>query len=109
MTLTLATFYALTGCGLFVIGLRALVVQPHLLKKILALNIGGGGVFLVLVALAHRGGSDVPDPVPHAMVLTGIVVAVCGTAVGLVLAARVWAVTGKADLEEERPARTGGA
>ncbi|MCL4846842.1 MAG: cation:proton antiporter subunit C [Acidobacteria bacterium] len=94
MTLTPALLYALAGCALFAIGLHALVVQPHLLRKILGLNVSGGGVFLVLVAIAHRGPGAAPDPVPHAMVLTGIVVAVCGTAVALVLAGRVHRATG---------------
>jgi multicomponent Na+:H+ antiporter subunit C len=97
MSLAPIALYALAGCALFVIGLHALVVQPHLLRKILGLNVAGGGVFLVLVAVAHRGPEAVPDPVPHAMVLTGIVVAVCGTAVALVLAGRVWSVLGEAE------------
>lgn len=103
MNLTLATYYALVGCGLFALGLRALVVQPHLIRKILGLNIAGSGVFLLLVAIAYRGPDSLPDPIPHAMVLTGIVVAVCGTALALVLAGRVSAMTGRVDLEEEKP------
>ena len=47
-------FYALTGIGLFTLGLYALIVHAHLLRKILAINIMGSGVFLVLVALAAR-------------------------------------------------------
>ena len=45
------------------------------------------GVFMMLVALASRttGIATRPDPVPHAMVLTGIVVAVSATALGLAL------------------------
>jgi multicomponent Na+:H+ antiporter subunit C len=97
VTISPSLVYALVGCALFAIGLHALVVQPHLLRKILGLNVSGGGVFLVLVAIAHRGPGVVPDPVPHAMVLTGIVVAVCGTAVALVLAGRVHQVTGTMD------------
>jgi multicomponent Na+:H+ antiporter subunit C len=95
-----AALYALVGCGLFVLGLHALAAQPHLLRKILALNVSGAGVFLVLVAAAYRAPGEVPDPVPHAMVLTGIVVAVCATAVALVLAGRVWQITGGAQAEE---------
>ena len=75
--------YALVGGGLFCIGLYGLMVQAHLLKKVLSLNVMGNGVFLVFVALAA---GDPPDPVPHAMVLTGIVVAVCSTALALTLA-----------------------
>ena len=43
------------------------------------------GVFLVLVALAGRHLNTLPDPVPLAMVITGIVVTVSSTALALVL------------------------
>jgi multicomponent Na+:H+ antiporter subunit C len=101
MPLTSTAFYALVGVGLFVIGLHGLVMQPHPLRKILALNIAGSGVFLVLVALAQRGSGPVPDPVPHAMVLTGIVVSVCATAVALVLTGRLWAASSRAGLQSQ--------
>ena len=93
-------FYALVGIGLFVLGLYALVVYEHLLRKILAINIMGSGVFLLLVSLAART-PGVPDPVPHAMVITGIVVAVSATALGLVLLLRLQGVTGKTRFSEE--------
>ncbi len=95
-------FYALVGVGLFCLGLNALVVQAHLLRKILALNVMSNGVFLLLVALAGRGGGDQPDSVPLAMVITGIVVAVSATALALVLMLRVAAETGTAELPEKR-------
>ncbi len=94
-------FYALTGMGLFTLGLYALIVHVHLLRKILAINVMGSGVFLVLVALAARTREAAPDPVPHAMVITGIVVAISATALALVLMLRVRAETGRAALPEE--------
>lgn len=96
-----AFLYALVGIGLFCIGLHALIVHTHLLRKILAINIMGSGIFLVLVALARRTGDAEPDPVPHAMVITGIVVAVSATALALILMLRVAAETGKAELPED--------
>ena len=90
--------YGVAGAVLIAIGLYALIVRRHLLRKIVALNVAGNGVFLVLVALAHR--TAVPDPVPHAMVLTGIVVSVCATGLALALAHRVQATTGKMELPE---------
>jgi multicomponent Na+:H+ antiporter subunit C len=92
-----ALAYGLAGAGLIAIGLYALIVRRHLLRKILAVNVVGNGVFLVLVALAQRSG--VPDPVPQAMVLTGIVVAVSATALALALAVRVRDATGRATLD----------
>jgi multicomponent Na+:H+ antiporter subunit C len=93
--------YALAGVMLFSLSLYAVIVQAHLLRKILALNIMGSGVFLVLVALARRNAGGSPDSVPQAMVLTGIVVAVSATAFALALACRVHAETGQARLPEE--------
>jgi multicomponent Na+:H+ antiporter subunit C len=83
------------------VGVHALIVQEHLLRKILALNVMGSAVFLLVVAVAYRNRGEFPDPVPHAMVLTGIVVAVSVTAVGLALVRRLHAETGRATLREE--------
>jgi len=96
----MAFFYALTGVALFTLGLYALIIYAHLMRKILAINIMGSGVFLVLVALAART-QTVPDPVPHAMVITGIVVAVSATALALALMLRLLEVSGCEELAEE--------
>ena len=93
--------YTIVGMGLFTLGLYAVIVHAHLLRKILAINVMGSGVFLVLVALAARNQGIAPDPVPHAMVITGIVVAVSATALALALMLRVRAKTGHAELSEE--------
>lgn len=99
-----AVLYALTGLGLFVLGLYAFIARAHLLRKILAFNVMGSGVFLVLAGLARRTSSGDPDPVPQAMVITGIVVAVAATALALSLMLRVVGATGRASLpEEEEP------
>ena len=96
-----ALFYALTGVGLFTLGLYALIVHAHLLRKILAINVMGSGVFLILVALGGRTPGVPPDPVPHAMVITGIVVAVSATALALALILFLQAETGRTELPEE--------
>ena len=92
------TLYMLTGGMLFVIGVFGLIFLPHLLRKILSLNVSGVGIFLFLVASAYRGDGVAPDPVPHALVLTGIVIAVSATAILLFLAARLYAIRGTLDL-----------
>jgi len=96
-----ALLYALVGTGLFSLGLYALIIHAHLLRKILALNIMGSGVFMVLVALAQRTGDAQPDAVPHAMVITGIVVAVSATALALTLMLKLNAESGRAKLLDE--------
>ena len=87
--------YLLAGAVLFVIGFYSLLVQSHLLRRIMALNVMGSGVFLVFIALGAQTPGAIPDPVPHAMVLTGIVVSVCATGLALALADRVQAATNK--------------
>ena len=95
-----AYMFAMVGIGLFSLGLYALIVYAHLLRKILAVNVMGNGVFLVLIALAKRTEDGLPDPVPHAMVITGIVVAVSATALALALMLKLTTETGQAKLPD---------
>lgn len=94
-------FYMLGGAALFLIGLYGIVRQAHLVRKLLGVNIMGNGVFVLFIATAQRNAADFADPVPQAMVLTGIVVAVCATAFGLALVERVVRETGKAELPQQ--------
>jgi multicomponent Na+:H+ antiporter subunit C len=97
--MSIGLIYAVTGALLFSLGLYGLIVHAHLIRKILAFNIMGSGTFLVLVGLAQRGGEV--DPVPQALVLTGIVVAVSATAFALILARRLYAANGRCTLPGE--------
>lgn len=97
--MTTAFLYSSAGALIFVTGLYALLVYPHLLRKALALNVMSTGIFLLFVAMAHRNPGGSPDPVPHAMVLTGIVVAVSATALILALIVYFFELTGLTDLE----------
>lgn len=102
--------YLLTGAVLFAVSFYALVVQTHLLRRIMALNVMGSGVFMVFLALADRTAGSIADPVPHAMVLTGIVVSVCGTGLALALADRVQAAMtlGESEDGQDRNSDTAG-
>ena len=100
--MTQVLWYALVGSGLFCLGLLGLLLYRHLLRRVLALNVMGSGVFMLFVALARRAGAA-PDPVPHAMVLTGLVVAVSATALALVLVGRLQQDSGQAELPEDAP------
>ncbi len=81
--------YAISGVVVFATALHGIFTCEHVLRKIIAANVAGSGVFLVFVALARRTPSGLPDPVPHALVLTGIVVSVSATACALALARRI--------------------
>jgi multicomponent Na+:H+ antiporter subunit C len=89
--LTAQLMYGLTGCLIAGLGLRTALLSASLLQRILAINVLGAGVFMLLIAVAYRGPGQAPDPVPHALVLTGIVVAVSATALALSLARRLHA------------------
>lgn len=96
-----ATFYALIGTGLFSIALFGLFTLRDLLRKILSVNLLGSGVFLILVSLAGRATDAPPDAVSHAMVITGIVVAVSATALALNLMLKLSEATGSTDLPDD--------
>ena len=85
MMLATELIYSFAGVALFAIGLRAALLHRALLGRVLAINICGAGVFMILVSLAYRGAGQTADAVPHALVLTGIVVAVSATALALAL------------------------
>jgi multicomponent Na+:H+ antiporter subunit C len=90
--------FAYVAALLFAAGFHALLATPHLLRKIVALNVMASGVFLLLISVATRRPTPFPDPVPHAMVLTGIVVGVSVSALALVLARRIHRETGATTL-----------
>lgn len=98
-----AVLYSLTGVILFALGLYRLIASSDLVRKILGVNVMGSGVFLILVARAYRSPEVVPDPVPHAMVLTGIVVAVSATALALSLACRIYETSKNGGGPENEP------
>ncbi len=78
--------YGLCGVVLFVLGLYFALTSGAALRRILAINVMGNGVFMLLIATAYD--ELTPDPVPHALVLTGIVVAISATALALKLLCR---------------------
>lgn len=93
--------YAFAGVALCGIGLFGFVCLAHLLRKLLAFNLIGSGVFLVMVALAQRDGQA--DPIPQALVLTGIVVAIAATALAVVLIRRYYHLSGQTTLTSPPP------
>jgi multicomponent Na+:H+ antiporter subunit C len=95
-----ATIFLLAAAAVIGLGVYGLMVADHILRKLLSLNLAGGGVFLLLITLGGRGGAGgagtgALDPIPQALVLTGIVVAVSATAFALALLDRLFRVTGQ--------------
>jgi multicomponent Na+:H+ antiporter subunit C len=101
--MTAAFLYGAAGLLLFALGLWSLLVHEPLLRKLIAFNIMGSGVFHLFIAVAHRSDGSTPDPVPHALVLTGIVVAVSATALALALNSRLEEADAKASSTKTTP------
>lgn len=84
--MTVLEWYLCVAAALIVLGSVRLLLARDPLVRLICLNVAGSGALLTLVVLAAR--TDPPDPVPHALVLTGIVITVAFTGVGLVLLRR---------------------
>ncbi len=81
-----------------------MLASNHLLRKLMAMNIMQVGVIVFFIALAAKSGATAPvvvdvdqsiqasgyvNPLPHALMLTAIVVSVSTTGVALALLIRI--------------------
>lgn len=100
---------------LFCIGLYAVITKENLIKKFMGLNIMETAVFAFIIALGVLDGGQAPilgpgvegpfiNPLPQALILTGIVVAVSTTALALSLIIRIWRQCGTIEADELREA-----
>jgi multicomponent Na+:H+ antiporter subunit C len=96
------TIFGLCAAIAVGLGLYGLIANPQPLRKILAFNLLGSGVFLLFGVVARRGAAAGfgGDPIPQALVITGIVVAFSATALAVALLLRLFQVTGSATLHE---------
>ncbi len=93
-------YYYLAAVLLFLIGAYTMLTHPNLIKKVIGLNIMETSVFLLLVAIGYVEGGNAPivspethvyvNPLPHALILTGIVIAVSITAFALALIVKIY-------------------
>jgi len=99
------TLFGLCAAVIIGLGLYGLMVNPHPLRKILAFNVIGSGVFLLFGVIARRGAwaGMGGDPVPQALLITGIVVAFSATALAVALLLRLFEATGCVTLASEAP------
>ena len=79
-------------------GLYGLIVNPQPLRKVLAFNLMGNGIFLACAVIARRGAALGlgGDPVPQALLITAIVVAFAASALAVALMLRLFEETGPA-------------
>jgi len=103
--MTAQTLLGLTASALVGLGLFGAIVDPQPLRRIIALNLLGGGVFLIFGVVARRGAAAglAADPVPQAIVITGMIVAFAATALAVALLLRLFQATGLATLRAEEP------
>ncbi|NLT55490.1 MAG: Na(+)/H(+) antiporter subunit C [Actinomycetales bacterium] len=96
---------ALVGCGIYLILERSL---SRVLVGVLMLGNGVNVLFLLSSGPAGRAPivgradpADMSDPLPQALVLTAIVIALGTTAFVLAMAYRSWQLTGHDDVQDD--------
>ncbi len=91
--------FALSGISLVMVGIFGILTKKNIIKILLALNLMETGINLFVVATGYFAGSKTPiitesftsssvnfaDPLPHALVLTSIVIGLGTTALALTL------------------------
>lgn len=103
------TLFGLCSAALVGLGLFGIIVDPQPLRKILAFNLLGCGVFLLFGVVARRGAASglEADPVPQALVITGIVVAFSATALAVALVLRLFREADTAKLGSDATSKMG--
>jgi multicomponent Na+:H+ antiporter subunit C len=96
---------------LLVIGAYAMICKHNLVKKLIGMNILQTAVFLFFIGRATKLGATVPvidpevgfapasyvNPLPHALILTAIVVGVATTGVALAILVTIYRQYGSLD------------
>lgn len=104
---------------LFCLGLHTVIVRRNIIKKLIGLNIMETSVFFFYISLGYLDGGIAPiraggadpahmvNPIPQALILTGIVVAVSVTALALSMVILLYRQYGTLDVDrlmrEEEP------
>lgn len=101
MTESSATVFGLAGAALVGVGLYGFLVHAHLLRRLLGFNVLGSGLFLLFGAAAWRSPALGADAVPHALIITGLVVKLAGTALAVALLGKLAREEGRAALPED--------
>jgi multicomponent Na+:H+ antiporter subunit C len=104
--MSIATVFGLAASAAAGLGLYGSIANAQPLRKLLAFNLLGSGVFVFFGVVARRGATAEfgADPVPQALVITGIVVAFSATALAVALLLRLFQAAGSATLRADTPA-----
>lgn len=107
--MTETAVFGLCAAAAVGLGLYGLITNPQPLRKIIAFNLLGSGIFLMFGVVGRRGSAAGVgnDPVPQALVITGIVVAFAATALAIALLLRLFRAAGSVTLRSGAPASSG--
>ena len=113
MEFIIENYYEVGAVILFGVGFVTLMLHSNLIKKIIGMNIMDTAIFLFFISKGYILGKEAPivtelsktadnyiNPVPSALMLTGIVVAVTTTAFALALTIKLYKHYNTVDLEE---------
>ncbi len=104
--------------ALFFVGLFGLLSQKHIIKIFISISIMEISIFLLFVGSTFVKGYTAPilgdgfekfvgmnDPIPHAMILTAIVIGMAVFALGMSFAIEYYKLTGITDIDKMREMR----
>ncbi|MDK2799973.1 MAG: multicomponent Na+:H+ antiporter subunit [Clostridiales bacterium] len=113
MEMLFTKYFEVGSMVLFGVGFMTLLLHNNLIKKIIGMNIMDTAVFLFFIAKGYIDGREAPivrgfhkgveayvNPVPAALMLTGIVIAVSVTAFALALTVKIYEKYGTIELDE---------
>jgi multicomponent Na+:H+ antiporter subunit C len=112
MNIVIDNMYYIASLILFLIGLHTILAHSNIIKKIMGINIMETSIFLFFVSIGYIKGGSAPilledgqnagfvNPIPTALILTGIVVAVSVTAYALSLAIKLYRFYGTLNARE---------
>jgi len=119
----LHNYHYVAATVLFCIGLYTVIVRRNIIKKLIGLNIMETSVFFFYISLGYLDKGIAPigvgnadparmvNPIPQALILTGIVVAVSVTALALSMVILLYRQYGTLDVDrlmrEEEPGAEG--
>ena len=99
--------------SLFFVGLFGLLTRKHLIKIFMSIAIMEASVFIFFIGMSYKVNSVAPimssldadittmnDPIPHAMILTAIVIAMAVLALGVSFAIEYYKLTSKTSIDE---------
>ncbi|MEA1953704.1 MAG: sodium:proton antiporter, partial [Campylobacterota bacterium] len=99
--------------ALFFVGLFGLLTRKHFIKVFISIAIMESAIFLLFIGLTfnhdfiapildatHTNTATMNDPIPHAMILTAIVIGMAVLALGVSFAIEYFKLTGKTDIDE---------